>query len=117
MGHYGTARALIKRAVKLGSRDSILWSHYARVEERLGCHVHARALFRRACRVNPKDWKAWDSWSALEHRLGNLHAADNLLHRSFAVRFDAQGSFIVLANRLDDRTDHNAPLLGASTDE
>lgn len=51
--------------------------------------------------------KAWDSWSALEHRLGNSHAAESLLNRSFAIRFDAQGSFIVLANRLDDRAQHN----------
>lgn len=55
-GNYKEARSLIKSAVKLKADDSILWSHYARVEDKLNNFTHARALFRRACRVNPRDW-------------------------------------------------------------
>lgn len=50
------ARSLIQRAIRLSANDSILWSHFARVEDRLNNSAHARALFRRACSINPRDW-------------------------------------------------------------
>lgn len=49
--------------------------------------------------------KALDAWSALEHRMGNHELEEILLNKSFAIRFNAQGSFVVLANSLNDKID------------
>ncbi len=57
-GNLPLARSLIRRALRLSTNDSILWSHYGRIEDRLNNSAHARALFRRACSVNPRDWYA-----------------------------------------------------------
>ena len=56
MRSYQRAKELIRSAVRISDRDSILWNHYAKVEAALKNYPRARALFNRACDVNPTDW-------------------------------------------------------------
>lgn len=56
MKSYQRAKELIRSAVRISSKDSILWNHYAKVEAAMGNYPRARALYNRACEVDSTDW-------------------------------------------------------------
>lgn len=56
MGCLRKAGELAKEALRIARKDSILWTHYAKIEAAKGDYPKARALYRQACNLNPNDW-------------------------------------------------------------
>lgn len=50
------AKELIEKAVLMSPTDSILWTHFARIEAAMKSYPRARAMFNRACEINSRDW-------------------------------------------------------------
>jgi len=102
-GDLALSRSLLKRALKLNALDAIVWSELARLETRARNISDARQCFRQALKLNPRDWTSLEHWSAMEWNQGNHALSEQLLQRAFAIRFNAQGEFSILANSLADR--------------